>query len=101
MGPLSQVMSMIPGAAKMGNLNEVDDKELKYVEAMILSMTKEERNNPNIINGSRRKRIAIGSGTTIQQVNKLLNQFTEMQKMMRNFSKGKSISKMMGQRLGR
>ncbi len=101
MGPLSQVMSMIPGAAKLGNMNDVDDKELKYVEAMILSMTKEERNNPNIINGSRRKRIATGSGTTIQQVNKLLNQFTEMQKMMRNFSKGKSISKMMGQRLGR
>ncbi|MCK9410092.1 MAG: signal recognition particle protein [Bacteriovoracaceae bacterium] len=101
MGPLSQVMSMIPGAAKLGNLNDVDDKELKYVEAIILSMTKEERNNPAIINGSRRKRIANGSGTTIQEVNKLLTQFTEMQKMMRNFSKGKSIAKMMGQRFGR
>ena len=101
MGPLSQVMGMIPGASKLGNLNEVDDKELKYVEAIILSMTKEERNNPGILNGSRRKRIANGSGTTIQEVNKLLNQFTEMQKMMRNFSKGKSISKMMGQRFGR
>jgi signal recognition particle subunit SRP54 len=101
MGPLSQVMSMIPGAAKLGNLNDVDDKELKYVEAIILSMTKEERNNPAIINGSRRKRIANGSGTTIQEVNKLLTQFTEMQKMMRNFSKGKSFAKMMGQRLGR
>jgi signal recognition particle subunit SRP54 len=101
MGPLSQVMSMIPGANKLGNLNDVDDKELKYVEAIILSMTKEERANPAIINGSRRKRIANGSGTTIQEVNKLLNQFTEMQKMMRNFSKGKSFAKMMGQRLGR
>ena len=101
MGPLSQVMGMIPGASKLGNLNEVDDKELKYVEAIILSMTKEERNNPNILNGSRRKRIAKGSGTTIQEVNKLLNQFSEMQKMMRNFTKGKSISKMMGQRFGR
>lgn len=101
MGPLSQVMSMIPGAAKLGNLNDVDDKELKYVEAIILSMTKEERNNPSIINGSRRKRIANGSGTTIQEVNKLLTQFTEMQKMMRNFTKGKSFAKMMGQRLGR
>jgi signal recognition particle subunit SRP54 len=101
MGPLSQVMSMIPGAAKLGNLNDVDDKELKYVEAIILSMTKEERNNPAIINGSRRKRIAAGSGTSIQEVNKLLTQFTEMQKMMRNFTKGKSFAKMMGQRLGR
>ena len=98
---MSQVMSMIPGANKLGNVNDIDDKELKYVEAIILSMTKEERDNPNIINGSRRKRIAKGSGTTIQEVNKLLNQFTEMQKMMRNFSKGKSIAKMMGQRLGR
>ena len=101
MGPLSQVMSMIPGAAKLGNLNDVDDKELKYVEAIILSMTKEERNNPSILNGSRRKRIANGSGTSIQEVNKLLNQFTEMQKMMRNFSKGKSFAKMMGQRFGK
>ncbi len=101
MGPLSQVMSMIPGASKLGNLNEVDDKELKYVEAIILSMTKEERNNPSIINGSRRKRIALGSGTKIQDVNKLLNQFSEMQKMMRNFTKGKSIAKMVGQRFGR
>ena len=101
MGSMSQVMSMIPGANKLGNVNDIDDKELKYVEAIILSMTKEERDNPNIINGSRRKRIAKGSGTTIQEVNKLLNQFTEMQKMMRNFSKGKSIAKMMGQRLGR
>jgi signal recognition particle subunit SRP54 len=101
MGPLSQVMSMIPGASKLGNLNDIDDKELKYVEAIILSMTKEERNNPSIINGSRRKRIALGSGTKIQDVNKLLTQFTEMQKMMRNFSKGKSIAKMVGQRFGR
>ncbi|MHB1049139.1 MAG: signal recognition particle protein [Bacteroidota bacterium] len=101
MGSMSQVMSMIPGANKLGNVNDIDDKELKYVEAIILSMTKEERDNPNIINGSRRKRIAKGSGTTIQEVNKLLNQFGEMQKMMRNFSKGKSIAKMMGQRLGR
>lgn len=101
MGPLSQVMSMIPGASKLGNTSDIDDKELKYVEAIILSMTKQERENPGIINGSRRKRIANGSGTTIQEVNKLLTQFTEMQKMMRNFSKGKSLAKMVGQRLGR
>ena len=66
MGSMSQVMSMIPGANKLGNVNDIDDKELKYVEAIILSMTKEERDNPNIINGSRRKRIAKGSGTTIK-----------------------------------
>lgn len=101
MGPLSQVMSMIPGASKLGNLNDVDEKELKYVEAIILSMTKEERNNPHIINGSRRKRIAKGSGTSVQEVNKLLNQFNEMQKMMRNFTKGKSFAKVIGQKLGR
>jgi signal recognition particle subunit SRP54 len=101
MGPLSQVMSMIPGANKLGNINDVDEKELKYVEAIILSMTKEERNRPEIINGSRRQRIAKGSGRTIQEINKLLKQFSEMQKMMKNFSKGKSFAKMMGQRLGR
>ena len=98
MGPLSQVMSMIPGMNKLGKVNDVDEKDLKYIEAMILSMTKEERGNPTIINGSRRKRIAMGSGTTIQQVNQLLKQFSEMQKMMRNFSKGKSLSRMMSQR---
>ncbi|KAB2921749.1 MAG: signal recognition particle protein [Bacteroidetes bacterium] len=101
MGSMSQVLSMIPGASKLGNLNDVDEKELKYVEAIILSMTKEERANPSVINGSRRKRIAKGSGTTIQEVNKLLTQFAEMQKMMRNFTKGKSFARMMGQRLGR
>lgn len=101
MGPLSQVMSMIPGASKLGNLNDVDEKELKYVEAIILSMTKEERNNPHIINGSRRKRIAKGSGTSVQEVNKLLNQFNEMQKMMSTLTKGKSFAKVMGQRFGR
>jgi len=98
MGPLSQVLSMIPGASKLGDLNAVDDKELKYVEAIILSMTVEERQHPAIINGSRRKRIATGSGTSVQEVNKLLKQFFEMQKMMKNFSKGKNFGRMMTQR---
>ncbi|MBW7886861.1 MAG: signal recognition particle protein [Bacteroidetes bacterium] len=101
MGSLSQVLSMIPGANKLGNLNDVDEKELKYVEAIILSMTKDERNKPEIINGSRRQRIAKGSGTSIQEVNKLLKQFFEMQKMMKNFSKGKNFARMLGQRFGR
>jgi len=98
MGPLSQVLSMIPGASKLGNVNDVDDDELKYVEAIILSMTVEERQHPGIINGSRRKRIATGSGTSVQEVNKLLKQFFEMQKMMKNFTKGKNVGRMMAQR---
>jgi signal recognition particle subunit SRP54 len=98
MGPLSQVMSMIPGANKLGNINDVDEKEMKYVEAIILSMTIEERRHPAIINGSRRKRIATGSGRSVQEVNKLLKQFFEMQKMMKNFTKGKNVGRMMAQR---
>jgi len=98
MGPLSQVLSMIPGANKLGNINEVDEKEMKYVEAIILSMTIEERQHPAIINGSRRKRIATGSGRSVQEVNKLLKQFFEMQKMMKNFTKGKNVGRIMAQR---
>ena len=98
MGPLSQVLSMIPGANKLGNINDVDEKEMKYVEAIILSMTIEERQHPAIINGSRRKRIATGSGRSVQEVNKLLKQFFEMQKMMKNFTKGKNVGRMMAQR---
>ena len=98
MGPLSQVLSMIPGANKLGNIGDVDEKEMKYVEAIILSMTVEERQHPAIINGSRRKRIAAGSGTSVQEVNKLLKQFFEMQKMMKTFTKGKNVGRMMAQR---
>jgi len=98
MGPLSQVLSMIPGANKLGNINDVDEKEMRYVEAIILSMTIEERQHPAIINGSRRKRIASGSGRSVQEVNKLLKQFFEMQKMMKNFTKGKNVGRMMAQR---
>lgn len=87
MGPLSQVLEMIPGmnSKQMKNLN-VDDKDLVRIEAIIKSMTKDERHNPSIINGSRRKRIAKGSGTNIQSVNKLLKQFKETRKMMKQFS---------------
>ncbi len=98
MGSLSQMISMIPGARRLGNISDVDEKDLKYVEAIIQSMTMEERQRPNIINGSRRKRIATGSGTSVQEVNKLLKQFFEMQKMMKNFSKGKNFNKMLAQR---
>jgi signal recognition particle subunit SRP54 len=88
MGPISQVVSMIPGMNKLPANTSVDDRELGRVEAIIQSMTKEERMHPSIINGSRRRRISMGSGTTIQEVNRLLRQFEEMQKMMRKFSKG-------------
>lgn len=84
MGPLNQLLAMIPGfnANVMKDI-ELDEKKMARVEAIIKSMTKEERNNPSIINGSRRKRIAAGSGTTVQEVNKLLKEFEEMKKMMK------------------
>jgi signal recognition particle subunit SRP54 len=93
MGPLRQVMEMIPGMNKLAELPEMEEAlegdQLKYVEAMILSMTREERRNPDIINGSRRKRIAKGSGTSVQAVNQLLEQFGEMRTMMRQITTGK------------
>jgi len=88
MGPLSQVIGMIPGMNKIPANVTVDDKSLVRIEAIIQSMTKEERQRPGIINGSRRRRIAQGSGTTVQEVNRLLKQFEEMQKMMKKFGKG-------------
>jgi signal recognition particle subunit SRP54 len=90
MGPLADVLSMIPGlgGGKLKGM-EVDDGSLVRVEAMIQSMTTEERRRPDIINGSRRKRIARGSGTTIQEVNRLLKQFAAMQKMFKTLSHGK------------
>jgi signal recognition particle subunit SRP54 len=86
MGPMSEILQMIPGMGgnKLKNL-EVDDHEIVHIEAIIQSMTREERNNPSLINGSRRKRIAAGSGTSIQQVNKLLKQFEQTRKMMKQF----------------
>ena len=89
MGPLSQIMEMIPGFAAMNKrmpANGVDEKQFGRVEAIILSMTPEERRNPEIIGGSRRKRIAKGSGTNPGDVNRLLNQFAEMKKMMKKFT---------------
>jgi len=87
MGPIEQILGMLPG---MGNLKEmtaargqVDDKQLGRVEAMINSMTAKERNNHQLINGQRRKRIAKGSGTSVEDVNKLLKQFVQMQKMLK------------------
>jgi signal recognition particle subunit SRP54 len=98
MGPLSQVLGMIPGMNTKALSNiEVDEKKLGHVEAIIKSMTAKERNDPGIINGSRRKRIAAGSGTTIQEVNSLLKQFEEMKKMMKMMNNmGKRGSKGLG-----
>jgi signal recognition particle subunit SRP54 len=87
MGPLEQIMGMLPG---MGNIkaladNKPDEKQLGRVEAIICSMTPDERRKQHIINGSRRKRIAKGSGTSVEEVNRLLKQFVQMQKMLKQF----------------
>jgi signal recognition particle subunit SRP54 len=89
MGPLKGVMSMVPGLGKQLQGLDVNEAELKRVEAIVLSMTPQERKIPHLIDGSRRKRIAAGSGTTIQQVNKLLSARKQMQKMMKQMGKGK------------
>jgi signal recognition particle subunit SRP54 len=90
MGSLESILNMIPGLPKkmkgMGEL-QVDEKELGRVEAIINSMTLRERANFTIINGSRRLRIATGSGTTVQEVNQLLKQYAQTRKMMKQFSK--------------
>ena len=85
MGPLDQLIAMIPGLSRVKGLPDStqQERELKHVEAIIDSMTPGERRRPEILNGSRRKRIASGSGTSVADVNRLLKQFTEMQKMMR------------------
>ena len=95
MGPLSQVMGMLPGMHRLPQNATIDDKALVRLEAIMQSMTREERQKPHIINGSRRKRIAVGSGTTVQDVNKLMKQFEQMQKMMKTLSKGGKMARMM------
>ncbi|MGH2568993.1 MAG: Signal recognition particle GTPase, partial [Bacteroidota bacterium] len=95
---LSQVLGMIPGANRLPANAQMDDGALVRVEAIIQSMTAEERQRPSMINGSRRKRIATGSGTTVQEVNRLLKQFEEMQRMMKKFSKGNTKRAMQGMR---
>jgi len=88
MGPLDQVLGMIPGVKVRGVAGgDAGEKELRKIEAIIRSMTPEERRDPHIIDGSRRRRIAAGSGTQVQDVNRLLNQFQDMRKMMKRFTK--------------
>lgn len=88
MGPLEDLLGMIPGMGKQmkSMKGEIDEKELGHVEAIIKSMTSEERRNPNILNGSRKKRVARGSGTKVQDVNRLLKQFEDARKLMKQFA---------------
>jgi signal recognition particle subunit SRP54 len=91
MGSLSSILGMLPGLPGMKQLKnvQVDDRQLDRIEAMIFSMTPHERRHPDVIDGSRRQRIARGSGTHVQDVNQLLKQYREMQKMMKQLSSGK------------
>jgi len=85
---LRSLLGMIPGIGKQVKDMQVDDKQLDRVEAMILSMTPSERRNPSLIDGSRRRRIATGSGTSVQQINQLLQQHRQMKKMMKQVAAG-------------
>jgi signal recognition particle subunit SRP54 len=90
MGPLTSLLGMIPGlaGAQLQNMN-VDERELDRIQAIILSMTPQERRRPELIKGSRRLRIARGSGTSVQHVNRLVKQFGQMRKVMRGIGRGK------------
>jgi signal recognition particle subunit SRP54 len=96
MGNIKDLAGMIPGVGKAIKNLDIDDNAFKGIEAIILSMTPEERIHPEVINGSRRKRIAEGSGTNIPEINKLIKQFDDTRKMMKMMSGGNNMSKMMG-----
>ncbi len=98
MGNIKDLMAMIPGMGKAMKDMDIDDDAFKNIEAIIHSMTPQERDNPQLLNGSRRKRIATGSGTTIQEVNRLIKQFGETSKMMKKMTtgRGKNMMRMMG-----
>ena len=104
MGSMEQLIGMLPGI-KPGQLKDaqIDEKQIDRMEAMILSMTPKERAKPDIINGSRKKRIAAGSGTSVEEVNKLLNQFNQVNKLMKQMASGNTgmLSKLFGKRGGR
>jgi len=95
MGNMKDLLGMIPGAGKAIKDIDINNDSFKHIEAIIQSMTSQERENPTILNGSRRQRIAKGSGTSIQEVNKLIKQFDEMRKMMRIFSNKDQAAKVM------
>jgi len=98
MGPLTGLIKMIPGMSQQLGDAKIDDRDLDRLTAIVTSMTPEERANPAILNGSRRRRVARGSGTTVQAVNQLVKQFGQMQKMMRSLQQGKmpSLSQLAG-----
>ncbi|AGC68188.1 signal recognition particle protein Ffh [Thermoclostridium stercorarium subsp. stercorarium DSM 8532] len=97
MGPISQFLGMLPGVnSKVLKDIQIDEKQMVYVEAIIQSMTKKERENPSIINSSRKRRIAEGSGTSIQQVNQVLKQFEQVKKMMKMFSNPRALKGLRG-----
>ncbi|HEX2166995.1 MAG TPA: signal recognition particle protein, partial [Longimicrobiales bacterium] len=100
MGPLESLLKMVPGVnAKALKQAKMDPKAMKHVEAIVLSMTPKERKRPELINGSRRLRIAKGSGRTVQEVNRLLTQFKQMQKMMKSM-RGMGMGKGKGMPMG-
>ncbi len=103
MGNIKDLMGMIPGMGKMMKDIDIDDNAFKSIEAIIYSMTPAERQSPSLLNGSRRKRIAQGSGTDIAEVNRLIKQFEETRKMMKTLTgtKGKNMMRMMGNRVKR
>ena len=89
LGPLENLLKLLPGASKLGLNNvKIDPKDMAHVEAIVLSMTPKERRNPDIIKASRKTRIAKGCGLSVQEVNKLLTQFEQMKKMMKQMSNG-------------
>ncbi len=93
MGPLEHLLGMIPGSRKLIKNLQVDENDITRIEAVINSMTKQERQTPHIIDGSRRRRIATGSGTSVQQVNSLLKQFQMMQKMVKSMTRAGGVNK--------
>ena len=89
LGPLENLLKLLPGAKKMGISDlKIDPKQMAHIEAIVLSMTPKERRNPDIIKASRKTRIAAGSGTSVQEVNRLLQQFEQMKKMMKQMTNG-------------
>ncbi|MCK5170458.1 MAG: signal recognition particle protein, partial [Bacteroidales bacterium] len=100
MGNIKDLAGMIPGMGKMMKNMDVDDDAFKGIEAIIQSMTPTERENPKVMNGSRRKRIAMGSGNDIQEVNRLIKQFDETKKMMKMMKDGKGMAGLMNKMPG-
>ena len=99
MGPLENILGMIPGMDKLKD-SSIDEKQLKRVEAIVLSMTPQERARPDILNARRRQRVARGSGTTVTEVNNLLLRFSQMRKMMKNTGQMKKMMSRAGKNFG-